>query len=246
MQSRMEKYQYNDDDEKSKRTQRNEDLYKNIYENVEYTNIEGVVTSPKANEVDITKIKELLNNDEEKRGRIVKDIQNIEYPSAGILEEEKSYDIRDILSKAKEEKEDNNDKYRSFKNTEYDILKGINIKQMQEEKNQEEELKELIHTVTSATMINRMDDKSLAENLLSDLQGTQIVETSVETMKRAETDDIDRSFFTSSLGIQEKDFEELKDMNTAIKKDNKTIKIMLSIMLFFIILTTIFILSLFI
>lgn len=241
MQSRMEKYQSNDGD-KTKRTQLNEELYKNIYDNVEYTNIEGVVTSPKANEVDITKIKELLNNDEEKRSRIVKDISDINYPTNYMSEEEKSYDIRDILNKAKEEKEEDDSKYRSFKNTEYDILKGINIKRNQEERSQEDELKEMIHTVTSATMINKMDDRSLAADLFDDLQSTQ----NIENTRKTEIENIDRSFYTSNVGIQEKDFEKLKDMNTEIKKDNKIIKVMLSIILFLIVITTIFILSLFI
>lgn len=236
MQSRMEKF-HDTNGEELQRTSRNEDLYKSIYDDVEYTNIEGVVTSPKANEVDLSKIRELLKRDEEKKNRIVKEPKEIKYPEYDILEEERSYDVMDILSKAKQEKVEDTTKYRSFANTEYDILKGIDIK-----KKEEKDLKEMIENVTKP--LNQMGDKELSLDMLNDLQATTKIEgDEVEPIseKTSSLDEIDKSFFTSSLGLQEKDFEELKDMNTSIQKDNKMIKILLFIMLFMIIGVSVFV-----
>jgi len=52
--------------------------------------------------------------------------------------------------------------------------------------------------------------------------------------------EVDKSFYTSSFGFTQKDFEELKDMNHKIKKDNKFI-ITLLIILILIIIVGVFI-----
>src|SRR5574344_176953 len=197
MQSRMEKY-HEENLTNNNRTQKNEELYKNIYEDVEYSNIEGVVTSPKQNEVDLSKIRELLKEDEDNKNRIVKEPKSIEYPDMNILDEEKNYDIRDVLSKAKEEKKDDNEQHHSFKNTEYDILKCININEINkpQKTNEEEELKELINTVTNVSALNQMGDKELSLNMLNDLQSTtSIDENEVEKVVEKEPE-IDKSFFS--------------------------------------------------
>ena len=59
MASRMERY-HSGTSQSGTRSVRNENLYKNIYENAEYSNIESIATMDKTNEISIEQIKELL------------------------------------------------------------------------------------------------------------------------------------------------------------------------------------------
>ena len=63
MVSRMEKYYKNEVDSKQ-RSQKNKELYLSIYDNGEYSNIEGIATMDKNNEIDITKVRNTLKNRE--------------------------------------------------------------------------------------------------------------------------------------------------------------------------------------
>ena len=125
MASRMEKYYKNQ--ESKRRIVRNESLYQTIYEDETYSNIEGVVATPKANEIDIEKIKELIASREREKNQTRKvERRTLELePTIEDEEEEKNYDIRDILVKAKDSRENPEEAHRSLKNTEYNILKNI-------------------------------------------------------------------------------------------------------------------------
>jgi len=237
MASRMERYYKNKDT--NKRSVRNESLYQTIYEDETYSNIEGVVATPKANEIDIEKIRELLaSREKEKQMRRPERKQVIVEPEVDDeLEEEKNYDIRDILVKAKDSRENPEEKYRSLKNTEYNILKNIKIRNKQDEQ-QEEELKELINTITSTSFLNKMSDDELSLDMFDDLKSnTMVGDTSSirailddEQEEINKTGEMDNSFFTSSLGFKEKDFEQLQDLSKSIHKNNKIMKVILIIL----------------
>lgn len=237
MASRMEKY-YKTIDSK-RRIVRNEDLYQTIYEDETYSNIEGVVATPNANEINIEKIKELITSHENKK-RQPRQLarKSVDYqPEIAVLdEEEKNYDIRDVLVKAKDSREENKDEYRSLKNTEYNILKSIKIDKEDKEDKEQEELKDLINTITNTSMLNKLGDKELSLDLLDELKSdTMIGEPSAinsllkETKEQnnANTREMDTSFFTSSLNFKDKDFEQLQDLNKSINKNNKIIQIVL-------------------
>lgn len=237
MASRMEKYYKNQ--ESKRRSVRNESLYQTIYEDETYSNIEGVVATPKANEIDIDKIKELIASREREKNQTRKierrpiELEQVEEDE----EEEKNYDIRDILVKAKDSRENQEEEHRSLKNTEYNILKNIKINN-KHDLEQEEELKELINTITSTSMLNKMSDSELSLNMFDDLKETTIVkipaiQAVLDDKKEDElhnTSEMDNSFFTSSLGFKEKDFEQLQDLNKSIKKNNKIMKVILVIL----------------
>lgn len=235
MPSRMEKY-YNNSQSRTSRTTRNTDLYHNLYNGQEYTNVEGIATIEKSNEIDINKIKELLQAHEEikqDRKPIVKrQIRKIEDEPEEI--EEKNYDIMDVLNKAKDEYNDDN-KNRSLKNTQYNILKNINVKEIEED----DSLKDLIHTITNTSVLNKLGDRDLSLNLLEELKSddntmigakgsNEIFKNEIEKSKN-DTDDIDKSFYTSSLNFGEKDFEQLNDIKSSLKKNN----VLISILVFF-------------
>lgn len=259
MPSRMEKY-YNTNTEVKQRSKINEDLYRKIYDVAEYTNIEGIANIEKTNEIDITKIRAMLKNREEyKREKEYRQIIKESKPKAEeqveFKEEEKNYDIRDILNKAKDERSIDDENYHSLKNTQYNILKGINLKDSinnQEYFEEEEGLKDLINTITNTSMLNKLGDRELSLNMFDELKSTgntqignsksirAILEEERQNQqnKEEEKNDIDKSFYTSSLSFKDDDFDELKDINVALKKNNILIKVLLVILLIIIVTGT--------
>ena len=232
MATRMQKYYKNarTDSSIGSRSSRNKDLYGEIYTGSKYSNIEGIASIDNANQVDITKVKEMLKNREnyqkERQFRRITGEYKPEKPKPTIQRTfadmgEKNYDIRDILKEAKENKEPD-DKERVLKNTQYNILKNIDLKEKIEKEDYieegEEELKELIHTITNTSMLNKIKDEDLAADLLSDLKDddTQIgeikdIKSLIENKEIQKVDSneptYDRSFFTSSLKLSKSDFE---------------------------------------
>ncbi|MDD2181318.1 MAG: hypothetical protein PHW32_03000 [Bacilli bacterium] len=234
----MEKYYRTNNNIKS-RSIKNEGLYRTIYDMGEYTNIEGIASIEKTNQIDLTQIQELLRSVEQK-DRVINQTpipEKVETSNVGVAllnEEEKSYDIRDVLSKAKTERGEVKSDYRQLNNTQYNILKKIKL----DEPIEEQELKELIHTITNTSMLNKLEDKELSLNLLSSLQAGE--ETMIRDQEKlanvvaeenektenldATIEEIDKSFFTSSMSFSDEDFEDLKDIKKNLKKNNLSIK----------------------
>lgn len=254
MKSRMERY-YEVDTDVNRRTRKNERLYQKIYDKEEYSNIEGIATTLKPNEIDISKIKELLKNrDVSQKEKDIRDLvpkPRTKAPKQEVkkdnFENERNYDIRDILNKAKtERKENKNDDYHKLQNTSYDVLKKLNIKKDDLNETEEEELKELIDTITSTSMLNKMEDQELSLGLLDDLKSDTMVGDSkaikavLEEEKEMQKDDnfiedekqgMDSTFFTSSLNFKDEDFDELQEMSRNLKKNNRLMKILVFILL---------------
>jgi hypothetical protein len=243
MASRMEKYHSNASNLKS-RSVKNEGLYRDIYENVQYSNIEGIATIDKTNEIDLAKIQELLKEREQirKKDSTVKRAT----PKVNVnTYDERNYDIRDILVKAKDNKVDDNKK-RSLRNTQYNILKNIDIKDY---KSYDEE--EIEKTLANTNVLKNVNDEDLCLDMLSDLKSSgdtlvnnsenlkdllkEVAEAKDKYEVKNEDDDLDKSFYTSSLNFKEEDFEQLKDIQDSIDSNNKMIKV-LFILLFLVIL----------
>lgn len=244
MASRMERY-YETPTATKKRSDRNKDLYRDMYETNDYSNIEGVATIDKGSEIDINKVKEMLKNREQylkqqEKGITIKPIEKPKYEE----EEEKNYDIREILNNAKNNRT-NIDQHKSMNNTSYDIFKDLRDKRRKEMEigTDENTLKELINTISNTSMLNSMTDKELSLDLLDDLKsnentvssGSESIKKLLEEAKKSESKkeektEIDKSFYTSSLGFKEEDFEELTDIKNHLKTNNILIKILVSIL----------------
>ena len=232
MASRMEKYHGNVSSA-GKRSIRNESLYKDMYENTEYSNIEKVATVEKTNEISLEQIQELLKERDnlKNRSNIKREVPRVYQAPV----DDRSYDIRDILVKAKDEHVDDH-KNRNLKNTQYNILKNINIK----EKLDSNDASELEKTLVDSDALKNFDDNELSLDMLSDLKssGNTIVEktnfgdllSEVQEAKDKyepkDEDGLDKSFYTSSLGFKDEDFEQLKDLKDSIASNNKMIKIL--------------------
>lgn len=230
MATRMDRY-YEKPRNPRARSARNESLYKRIQDLETYSNIEAVATISKTNEIDITKVKEMVQNREnykkEKKYRTVLNIDEEEKrdePVKDYFEKEKNYDIMDVLNKAKDGREDEDNKNRSLKNTHYDVLKELNLRRNNYEDG-EEELKDLINTITRKK--DGDDELDLFEDLKSD---TMVGEASsihklLEEEKRQQekidnTAEMDKTFFTSTIGFSEKDFEDLQNIKHHVKRNN--------------------------
>lgn len=239
MPSRMERY-YNSDTEESKRTAKNEELYRKIYDEEEYSNIEGIATLTRNNEVDITKIKDMIQNRENYRNQkryheFMDDDEIILEPKIEEYEE-KNYDINDILNKAKNEY--NKQTYHSLKDNELPDLNRIRKLEEVEDLEEDEKLKGLINTITNTSMLNKLGDKELSLDVLDDLKsnGTTIMDVPSPKSKTINSE-MDTTFYTAGMKFKDKDFEELKDMNTNIKKNNKLIKILITIIALIVVAT---------
>ena len=114
----------------------------------------------------------------------------------------------------------------------------------------EENIVNLINTITNTSVLNKLGDKDLSLDMLEDLKSdgkTQINMKPVdEFIKNTNSDDntgeLDKSFFTSSMSFGNKDFEELNDIKTSLKKNNILISILVFISLAIVITGVLFLL----
>lgn len=231
MSSRMERYYKNETQGKS-RTKRNTRLYNSIYSYGKYSNIEGIASIDNTNQIDITKVKKMLETREKyqaerKYRRLTnedKEVQELPVVRKRYKEnDERTYDIMDVLSKAKENKEPD-DKERVLSKTSYDVLKNLDLKRDVNRKDYydgDDDLKDMIQTITNTSMLNKLDDADLAADMFSDLKAKdddtkvgdinnfkELIDERKKNLvgdnKKEQT--MDNSFFTSNLKLKKKDF----------------------------------------
>lgn len=205
MQSRMDKYyakqssdgngkEHLDDLEKTttlKRIDKNQVLYKEVSskELEDFDLNSNVSVIGEGNNVDIDKIREML--DRKYRELPKNKPLNKTEPEIGKinLDETREYDLNSILEQAHKEKEINyeEDRLKKLRNTQYDILKDLDILKKDDEEIEEEDiekakpvnkekeekkLQELIDTITAKELIKQEDFDELDPlDLLSDLRG---------------------------------------------------------------------------
>lgn len=149
--------------------------------------------------------------------------------------ENRVYDINSVLKSAKEHREEKDEleKKRKLKNTNYNILASLDPEELEKYRASKQkhnspdpdELKELIDTITSKTLKGEID-KETSVDLLSDLMATKTtdqvkledldlsrdivdkdpIEKAKEEVKKSELDDMDKSFYTRSMDLSDKDF----------------------------------------
>ncbi len=244
---RMERYDNSNNNTRTRsRTEKNKDLYNDLGKLEKYTTL-----------TDVSKIEAIELNSAKKNYRTregyhqIKDYDlNIKKPPVRReldefnyvynTNERKTYDINKVLEEAKELRErDNLEKKRKLHNEKYNILESSEeeLERFKEETKlrhkpieNEEELEELINTITSKELREEIDKAEDNTNtLLSDLMATNVNEetlkpiaTKIENSKveddtkkiekikdktRDLSDEIDKSFYTKSLDLSEEDFE---------------------------------------
>lgn len=214
MGSRMERYQEKTSNDVHSRTLRNQKVYEELYTTSAYTNFSRV----DSHAIDLSELNNVNMGRRESYHRAkgaqsfgiedttkIKDY-NYSYPN---IEKEtpKDFDINHVLQEAKKNREDSDDdleKKRKLKTTEYNILTDLTQEKMKELKqkaskadvlsNEEEEnLENLINTITSKTMthdinqileqekLKKQEQDSQKDSLLDDLMPTNIDETLISS-----------------------------------------------------------------
>ena len=243
---RMERYDNSNINCVRRKKKKNKDLYNDLGRLEKYTTL-----------TDVSKIEAVELNAAKKNYRTregyhsLKDYDiNVEKPTVKkeldefnflYNDEHKTYDINKVLEEAKELREkDSKEKKRKLHNEKYNILESSkeDLEKFKEETKlrhkpieNEKELEELIHTITSKELRDEIDKAENNDNnsLLSDLMATNVNEevlkpiaTKIEDKKIEEDpkkldkvkektmslkDEIDKSFYTKSLDLSEEDFE---------------------------------------
>ena len=264
MATRMQKY-YEDGQSLHSRTERNQELYKEIA-NSEIDKFElssnATVLSDAKNNIDIEKIKKILDtkyNEVPKRRSIRLEQEEEKKPIN--FEDTKEYDINAILEKAKEEKETNYEKERlkKLRDTQYDILNHLDLnKEDKEEAPSQDDLMELINTITAKELENKKKEDLDPLDILTDLKGEgevtspiekEIVEEPVmnDTMTKEETEillktasgEVDKSFFTSTSSFTESDFDDFNDLKAEVNSHKTIITIVVVILMIIIVVAII-------
>lgn len=247
MESRTEKY--------STRSSKNKDLYNDLYKDTNYTN---TVVIDDSNEIDINKIKQILDN--EKRPTRVNNLDSFDSLKAyyGIKDEPeeepvKNYDINEVLKEAKNKRniiEEANEKRKienfKFKNN-LDLQEELSKtrKMYNDLVKEESELLNIMNTLTNVdisakegTKANLNNTASMALDLLNTISDetktkmeNAMPEKIVATPKvtKVEADDDSKEYSTDTFMFETKDFEGLKTVKDGIKRNSTIIRVLIFI-----------------
>lgn len=286
MTSRMDRYENNKNSNSSRLT-KNKELYEHLYTNSSYTEFTDINSS---NVMDLTsnatnkegrrenyqrqrKFTDSLGNNDESTFRYK------EYSYHQIIEPNtKDYDINSVLEKARKNRGevDELEKKRKLRTTEYNILADLTAEKLKEHKEkkkevltkeEEVELEELIHTITSNTMRQEIDNEllsnlmpteldetivsqDLSEMLLADDNEDTTIDSSSDIEKEMDDTEstlskIDDSFYTKSMDLSDRDFVASYDSNDEIDNsfqedgNKKSIIIKVIVVIFIIVLIAI-------
>lgn len=244
MRSRMERYRDEKEETQYSRSNKNQDLYQNIGTNTKYTNFTDVTH---ANAVDLNNAKKNYRTREGYHQ--IKEYNNI-MPTPKVKKEldefnylyqdreNRIYDINSVLEEARKNriKKDELEAKRKLKNTNYNILASLNPEELEKYRKEktvsarpdEEELRELIDTITSKTLAGEID-KATSVDLLSDLMATSMIDRVDPTPEEKDSKENKEEGLALSKEILDKDqidkvnkLKEVEKTSTGIMKDSDT------------------------
>lgn len=235
---RMDRYR-EQDSVRTSRTDKNQELYRNVSNNTVYTNITDVVN---ANAFEINNQVEPTTHATREAYQQMRKYQNIEpvprtkkelddFNQVYAKKENKVYDINSVLEEARKNRveKDTLDDRRKLKNNDYNILTGENREELEkyrEEKKKrimtsEEEMRELIDTIASKTLAGEID-KATGVDLLSDLMATNMMDK-VEPQQYIEKDTVEiPGVDTEEEQVQEEVEDNTEDKVIEKKEEEKT------------------------
>lgn len=226
MKSRMERYYEND--EANTRSHRNKELYKKVHEseiNQFNVNSNESVIGESSKNIDVDNLRQILDKkyrESPKRKSISLDIADKKPQIEEIKDEDKDYDINVILEKARQQKQTdyNEERLKKIRDTQFDILKGLNLKKEESEEDEEEpndeekKLMTLINTITSNELANE-NNSSNPLDLLEDLKGN-------DDTKVLPSEEITKTLEVKNSEDIKKIGEENKIINSAQKEKEKS------------------------
>lgn len=237
MNSRMDKYA--ETLNLKSRTEKNKDLYEQI-KNSDIDKFDiasnATVIGEDISRIDVNKVKDMLD----KRYRDEYDKRSLKFREQDeeIIEDKKydtkEYDINVILEKAKKTQNVDYEKERLKKvhDTQYDILKKLNIDETTEEEvmeDSEENIVNLINTITNLELQNSKKNSTgntTALDLLSDLSDndTNTVYKTMELDKEEISTKTEDNLDEEDLSIEDK-YDDFKELEKDLKSNNIAIKV---------------------
>lgn len=214
MATRMERY-YQNEQEDFKRTDKNADLYREIYEDKKYDNIETLATLDVGKEIDLDDLKALLKerNEADKR-YLVKPRQELKEVEQDMIDTS-VYDIRELMDKAKNDQKDDV-KLRKLAETQAFTLQELISQKDYSNKTEinKDDVKDLIDTICNTNLLKGDDGLGLLDDLKS--TGNTMISPNIkkildEVKEERTTEEIDKSFYTSSLGFKQTDFDNMEE-----------------------------------
>ncbi len=258
---RMQRYEYSSDDNRRKsRLERNQELYHDLGPIEKSTTFADI---PKIEAVELNAAKKNYRTRQgyhqikdygiiEEKPKVQKELDEFNYLYRN---DDKPHDINMILEEAKKLRErDELERKRKLHNEKYNILESSEeeINKFKEEKNKkikpvdnEEELEELIHTITSKELREQIDEEE-GGSLLSDLMATNVNdEVSKAIAAKAEEEqaapiektannimkDMDKSFYTRSMDLNIDDFDSDEEEDAKVPAGIVFLRILFSILL---------------
>ena len=254
MASRMDRY-YKSGNTGMERSRKNKDLYKRVHN--ESRGIDSINSVSRANEIDLSKIKNIVSDREafkkerKLRESIGESSLNIDIPSKNdsvdsydimdvkpkkidvedTKEEVKNYDLSDVLNKAMDDYTESDSKNRNLKNLEYTDLNSLNLRK-KEYKNSELELKDMIKSIHNTSNLNKIgDDALLLDSLKSNtMVGDSSIKKVIEQDKEEEKRD-DTKELDKSFFTNTFDFDDADFDELLAKKKGKKKKIIIAIII---------------
>ena len=221
------------------RTEKNKDLYEQIKtSDIDKFDIasNATVIGEDISRIDVNKVKDMLD----KRYRDECDKRSLKFREQDeeIIEDKKydtkEYDINAILEKAKKTQNVDYEKERLKKvhDTQYDILKKLNIDETTEEEvmeDSEENIVNLINTITNLELQNSKKNSTgntTALDLLSDLSDndTNTVYKTMELDKEEISTKTEDNLDEEDLSIEDK-YDDFKELEKDLKSNNIAIKV---------------------
>lgn len=229
----MDRYHHESDEEKYTRSDKNQELYQNIGENAKYTNFTDVTNS---NVFDISNAKKNYRTREGYHQikeykdviptpKVKRELDEFNYLYQD--HENRVYDINSVLKEARENRleKDELEAKRKLKNTNYNILASLNPEELEKYRKEkkerakpdEEELRDLIDTITSKTLAGEIDQKTSVD-LLSDLMATNVMDRVEQKEENKEKEE------KLELSKQILDKEQLEKVSKIKEKEKETEK----------------------
>lgn len=230
MASRMEKY-YKTTRDSNSRISKNAGLYDEIYDNVEYSNVEEILKIEKTNEIDISKIKDFIKDYEEQKNHNHRVVKKVIMEQQKIEEEPQQYDLKQMIEEAKKIRpKDEKERY----------VHSVKYQYITNKLNEVEDSDVKLDDLTNIEALQQLGDCELSLDLLDSLKddGILVEETSIK--KEDDKEDMDDLFYTNSMKFSREDFEELDDINKNLKNNNVWITILVFVILVIVITTCLF------
>lgn len=237
MNSRMDRYA--ETPNLKSRVEKNKDLYEQIKSSdIDKFDISSnaTVIGEDISKIDVNKVKDML--DKRYRDEYEKRSLKFREQDEEIIEDKKydtkEYDINVILEKAKKTQNVDYEKERLKKvhDTQYDILKKLNIEEKDEEEvleDNEENIVNLINTITNLELQNSKKNSTgntTALDLLSDLSDndTNTVYKTMELDKEEISTKTEDNLDEEDLSIEDK-YDDFKELEKDLKSNNIAIKV---------------------